>query len=102
MRAPCIPNRNRLASNPDLTNDHTASCLRCQAEAVRYRTLRRHLREMQSDLVLAPLGLQSTLSLGLTGAEVPSKRTVGRERAVAAAGLMAMAGAVALFRYRAV
>lgn len=94
-------NRSRFASNPDVANDHTSGCLRCQAEAVRYRALRRQLAMMRSDLVAAPAGLERSVvrSLGLE-VGVP-KKIVGRETAMAAAGLVVMAGAVALFRHRA-
>ena len=39
----CALRARRLAADPELRDDHVDSCLRCQAEAVRYRTMLRQL-----------------------------------------------------------
>jgi anti-sigma factor RsiW len=98
MTITCSIRSHRLAGDPDLNDAHIASCLRCQAEAARYRTLRRHLAELRNETVQAPPGFVPLVVSGLgTEADVPRKPG-GIEAAVAAAGLAAVAGAVALWR----
>ena len=101
MRIICLGNRTRLASDPDWRDGHVASCLRCQAEAVRYRSLRRQLGGLRYEVIPAPVGLESAVGRSFRSAAETPKKTVGRETAMAAAGLAAMAGALALLRHRA-
>lgn len=98
MSLACAVSSRRLAGDPDLRDDHIGSCLSCQVEAVRYRTLRRQLAMLRPQLIGAPAGLPALVrsSLG-SEAAMPNKQS-GRETVVAAAGLAAVAGAVALWR----
>ena len=100
MRAACFSNRLRLASDPSFSSGHVSECLRCQAEAAKYRTLLRYLMQMRGQLVPAPAGLGEVVGRGLSGVtDVPKKSRV-REVAFAATGVVAMAGAVTLWRRR--
>ena len=87
-----------LAGNPDLDDAHIASCLRCQAEAVRYRRLLRHLAELRTETVPAPAAFTTLVASGLGAEADRPKKAAGVDAAVAAAGLAAVAGAVALWR----
>lgn len=98
MTVACAIRSRRLAENPDREDAHVASCLRCQVEAVRYRTLLRQLRALGAETVVAPPGLTAVVRSGLSPRPSPPKKTAGKEAAVAAAGVMAVAGAVALWR----
>lgn len=100
MSAPCLQNRFRLASDPSATNDHIAECLRCQAEAAKYRTLLRQLSHMREELVPAPAGLPEAVERSLSRTMDSPKRSRAREVALASAGAVAMAGAVSLWRRR--
>ena len=101
MRSKCWGNRARYAGDADWTSDHAAQCLRCQAEASRYRTLARHLAGMEAELLAAPAGLERSVMSSLqTDADAP-KNTVVWDTAMAAAGAVAIAGALALLRHRA-
>lgn len=98
MSLACAVTSRRLVADPDLHDDHVATCLRCQVEAVRYRTLVRQLGALRSQTMSAPAGFCSLVETDLgRGTSVPKKPS-GREAAVAAAGLAAVAGAVALWR----
>lgn len=98
MSIACSVRSHRLAEDPDLHDAHIASCLRCQVEAVRYRALLRHLAELGTETVLAPPALVSLVAAGLGTEPDEPKRAAGIEAAVAAAGIAAVAGAVALWR----
>lgn len=77
---------------------HIDRCLRCQAEAVRYRTLSRQLAAMRTQLSPAPPALMSGVMDSLyPGAEVDAYGNEGPvvKAAAAAAGLAALAGASA-------
>lgn len=100
MIARCWLSRKRLVSNPDWRNAHVGTCLACQAEAVRYRSLRRQLAEMRSDVIPAPTGFEPAVAHSFRAVDGPPKKTVVRETAVAAAGLAAMVGAFAILRHR--
>ncbi|MEE9533425.1 MAG: hypothetical protein V3W06_03325, partial [Acidimicrobiia bacterium] len=64
------------------------------------RTLLRYLMQMRSQLVPAPAGLVEVVGRGLSRVtDVPKKSRV-REVAFAATGVVAMAGAVTLWRRR--
>jgi hypothetical protein len=98
MSLACAITARRLAANPDFKDDHAASCLRCQVEAVRYRTLVRQLGELGPQTMRAPAGFPGSVRAGLGIETALPKKQSGREAAVAAAGLAAVAGAVALWR----
>ncbi len=94
----CAVRSHRLAGDPDLNDGHIASCLHCQVEAVRYRTLRRQLALLRLQAVDAPPGFAGVIRSGLGEEPAVPKKASGVEAAVAAAGLAAVAGAVALWR----
>lgn len=98
MSLACTVTSRRLAGDPDLYDDHVATCLKCQVEAIRYRTLLRQLAALRPQIVGAPAGLPSGVRSGLGGESAVPKKQSAREAAVAAAGLAAVAGAVALWR----
>ena len=100
MSAACLQNRFRLASDPSASNDHISECLRCQAEAAKYRTLLRQLSQMRDELMPAPAGLPEVVARNLNRPVDEPKKFRVRETAFAAAGVAAMAGAVTLWRRR--
>ncbi len=63
MRATCklvalrLPDVDGIADLSPRLADHAASCLNCQAEAARYRSLRRRLGELETVTHTAPDGL---------------------------------------------
>lgn len=98
MSLACSLRSHRLAGNPELNDDHIASCLRCQVEAVRYRSLLRQLAVFRRESVDAPPGFAAVVRSGLGEKPLVPKKTSGVGAATAAAGLAAMAGVVALWR----
>lgn len=98
MTIACSVRSHRLTGDPDFHDPHIASCLRCQAEAVRYRTLLRHLAELGTETVAAPPALMPLVASGLGLEPDQPKKAAGIEAAMAAAGIAAVAGAVALWR----
>jgi len=94
----CAVRSHRLAGNPEFHDDHIAACLRCQVEAIRYRTLVSRLAGLRTELVAAPPALASSVRSGLGSEPAGPKKAAGIETAVAAAGIAAVAGAVALWR----
>lgn len=98
MRVACALRSRRLARDPDQRDNHINACLRCQTEAVRYRTVRRHLAALRSELAPAPPGLVTAFVATSSHSEPALKKTPGVEAAVATAGLAAVAGAIAIWR----
>jgi len=94
----CAITARRLVGDPDRKDDHVANCLRCQVEAVRYRSLVRQLGELRPQTVRAHAGFPGMVRSALGEGTVVPKKPPAREAAVAAAGLAAVAGAVALWR----
>jgi hypothetical protein len=94
----CAVNSVRLAGDPDRSDHHIDACLRCQVEAVRYRTLVRTLESLRTDIVPAPPGFVGVVRSGLSTDGPMPKKGPGIETAMAAAGLAAVA--VALWRRR--
>ncbi len=90
MSVACLVRSHRLANDPHLTDDHVSSCLRCQVEAVRYRTLVRSLGALREDLITAPPELASVVKSGLGEETLVPKKAPGIEAAVAAASLAAV------------
>jgi anti-sigma factor RsiW len=72
---------------------HVASCLRCQAEAARYRTLRRRLGSLSSEEMTAPETLLPSVVARIEREEAPAGTDprVGLRRAAVA--ISAAAGA---------
>jgi len=93
----CAIRSQRLASDPEMQDAHVDSCLRCQAEAVRYRSLIRQLATLRTELLPAPPGLVAAVA-GTSPTEPTTRKAVGREAVVATASLAAVAGAIALWR----
>ena len=104
MRLPDIGDPSELGTR---LAKHTATCLRCQAEAARYRSLRRHLAELSTVTYPAPQGSVSSVMGRLTDPVIEvarhTRQTV-RSRVVAvaaaSAAVMATAGTVALILRR--
>jgi hypothetical protein len=94
----CAATGRRLAGDPGFNDDHLAACLRCQVEAVRYRTLMRQLAALRPQTVGAPPGFPGIVRFGLGPEPEMPKKQSARDAAVAAAGMAAVAGAVALWR----
>ncbi|GMQ86733.1 MAG: hypothetical protein BMS9Abin07_2327 [Acidimicrobiia bacterium] len=104
MRLPAIEDPSELGTR---LGKHTASCLRCQAEAARYRSLRRHLAALSTVSYPAPEGFVPSVMGRLSDPVVEVVRRTGqtvksRVVAVAAAGaaVVATAGTLALVRRR--
>lgn len=76
---------------------HAATCLKCQAEAARYRTLQRSCRELAAALVPAPPGFEDSVGraiqlqpqVGAAGSRLPGVAAAGAA-AVVAAGTVAV------------
>ena len=98
MNVACTLDARRGVADPDAADEHVASCLRCQVEAIRYRHLLRRLGAMREEVIEAPVGLHPSVMARLSAGEDDHRKPIGREAAVAAAGLAAVAGAVALWR----
>lgn len=98
MSVACAVRAHWLAGNPEFHDDHIAACLRCQVEAIRYRRLVSRLAGLRTELVAAPPALASAVRSGLGSEPNLPKKAAGIETAVAAAGIAAVAGAVALWR----
>lgn len=101
----CWATRLRMAGLDDADDlsgrrgEHAATCLRCQAEAAKYRRLRRSLATLAGVVELAPPGLAGLVNQAVTG-EPEAGSTVGRLAGVAAAGAAAVvaAGTVVVLR----
>jgi anti-sigma factor RsiW len=80
---------------------HVSSCLRCQAESARYRSLRRNLAGLTSRLEPAPAGLAGQVSARITASEsVPDVLRSRPPRVAAATGVVvAVAGTLAMVRW---
>ena len=90
----CAWARRRLPQIPDRAPGgrsaaHIATCLRCQAEAGRYRSLHRHLGSLRQELVAAPADLSGRV---MTGIDAPLPAARGRRFEWVAAGAAALIG----------
>ncbi|MBT8201886.1 MAG: hypothetical protein HKN74_05360 [Acidimicrobiia bacterium] len=94
----CVVRSHLLAADPGRHDAHIDECLRCQAEAARYRTMLRSLAALQDTVVPAPAGLASAVGAHIGGLDHDPRKAAGREVAVAAAGVVAVASALALWR----
>jgi hypothetical protein len=101
----CWPTRVSLASlngGEELTGrrrEHAATCLRCQAEAVKYRRLRRELAGLGGVVAPAPRGLVAAVLQAIERDPAQAESQV-RRAGVAAAGAAAVvaAGTVVVLR----
>lgn len=78
---------------------HAGSCLRCQVEAVRRRSLARQLNDLGAEVVPAPEGFVDRVMAGIGGQGEELVRP-GSQKAFAAAGAAAILGAVTVWRLR--
>ena len=81
--------------------DHSGSCLRCQAEAARYRRLRRELGALGEDSSSAPERL--SVGVDLAVARIPqteSTKTIAKVVATVAGATAAAASVVAVAVWR--
>jgi anti-sigma factor RsiW len=108
MNVTCSIARMRM---PDLDSDrqlsgrlgrHTQTCLRCQAETARYRSLQRRLRHLSSEIVVAPEGIPEAVIREIGAPPVAVEAAASRSRirtvvtmAAASAAMAATAGTVA-------
>jgi hypothetical protein len=81
---------------------HAESCLRCQAEGVRYRSLHRGLRHLSGEVIVAPEQICEAVLHRIGAEAVPSDGRSRRSRiraaiamAAASAAMVATAGTVA-------
>ena len=76
---------------------HVETCLRCQAEAARYRALRRRLGAMSQDLMTAPITLVPSVvaRIETDRPEVSSDLRIGLRRAAVAVSAAAGAAVAA-------
>ena len=90
MRLPGVDSVDRLGER---LSTHVETCLRCQAEAARYRTLRRHLGALSRDELAAPATLVPSVVVRIDreAAESTTDPRVGLRRAAVA--ISAAAGA---------
>jgi anti-sigma factor RsiW len=87
---------------------HVETCLRCQAEAARYRTLRRRLGVLSRDTMTAPATLASSVAarIDVEESDAPAGRRVGLRRAAVAvsaaagAAVAATAGTIIVVGFR--
>jgi len=90
-----LPDHDGETSLPARVEVHLAHCLQCQAEAVRYRRLRRQLRRLDDRVFLAPATLAPAVAAGLGSEHHPSRR-VAVFGAAATGAVVVAAGAVAI------
>ena len=78
-------------------SSHVEACLRCQAEAARYRTLRRRLGALSDDVMAAPASLIPTVAarIELEESENPEDVRIGLRRAAVAVSAAAGAAVAA-------
>ena len=98
LNTACLVRSHLLAIDPGRHDNHIDECLRCQAEAARYRTMLRSLAALQDTIVPAPAGLAAAIDAHIGGLGDDPRRAAGRDVAVAAAGVVAVASALALWR----
>lgn len=86
---------------------HVSTCLSCQAEAARYRSLRRHLGALAEDALTAPDTLVPAIVAGMNEPFVDevaerrfSKRQAVAMSAAAGAAIAAAAGTAIVFGLR--
>jgi hypothetical protein len=81
--------------------EHTAACLRCQAEISRYRRLGRSLGLLADEVYLAPAGLAVAVEGRIADGGAAWEQAPGRASRVAAAAgaVVAAAGTVAMVRW---
>lgn len=109
MRTRCALVRWQLPSSPDGSvrgsHGHVETCLRCQAELAKYRSLQRRLAGLAAVVYDAPVGMSAGVlaeieAPRLAAEEAPPRRTATVVRvgvaAAAAGAAMAAATAVAL------
>jgi hypothetical protein len=82
---------------------HVSSCLRCQAESVRYRTLRRDLAALASRIETAPSGLAGEIAVRIhdasTASDAAAARSVRVGAGAAAGAVVAAVGTVVMVRW---
>ncbi len=81
-----------------LFGDHLANCLRCQAEAVRYRFMLRALSARQHVVTPAPEGFEAVVQ-GHLGESRSALRDLRDLEKVAAGAAVALAGAMVLVQW---
>jgi len=76
---------------------HVETCLRCQAEAARYRTLRRKLGSLEPEEITAPGALVPSVvsRISIEETDVSADRRVGLRRAAVAVSAAAGAAVAA-------
>lgn len=97
MNLACALSTRRIVEDPDRSDGHIETCLRCQVEAIRFRHLARRLSVLRTEVLAAPPGLHAAVMADLRDAGA-TKKSGSREAAAAVAGLAAAVGAVALWR----
>ncbi|MGB9358478.1 MAG: hypothetical protein WCC01_07975 [Acidimicrobiia bacterium] len=103
MNTRCTVVRMRLPSVDSIDDlgerlaGHVKSCLRCQAEAARYRTLRRRLGALSRDLATAPATLVPSVvaRIEIDEAETSADLRIGLRRAAVAVSAAAGAAVAA-------
>lgn len=94
VRLPGVDSADELG---DRLAGHVETCLRCQAEVARYRTLRRRLGALSRDLMTAPVTLVPSVAARLTTDEPEASQDlrVGLRRAAVAVSAAAGAAVAA-------
>ena len=92
-----LPGVDSVGDLGDRLAAHVETCLRCQAEAARYRTLRRRFGGLSRDEIPAPQSLVPSVitRIELEESDVPADRRVGLRRAAVAASAAAGAAVAA-------
>ncbi len=98
MRLPSLGGESGLA---EPLASHLEWCLRCQAEAARYRSLQRSLAGLSNEIERAPAGFAAAVETQITSDGTVSNPSPARLlRVVGAAGaVVAAAGTVAMVRW---
>jgi len=92
-----LPGVDSVAELGDRLAGHAETCLRCQAEAARYRTLHRRLGSLSGELLNAPATLVPTVVARIepVEAQVSDERRAGFRRAAVAVSAAAGAAVAA-------
>lgn len=85
---------------PTSADGHISTCIRCQAEVVRYRSVVRDLGALRHELATAPMNTAQTVLAGLDRSSGAPRRRRTIETAAATGAVVAVAGALAFAGWR--
>lgn len=88
------------ADGPTSADGHIATCIRCQAEVTRYRSVARNLAALRREVTAAPAGTTQNVLARLARPPRGQRRRRTIEAAAATGAVVAVAGALAVAGWR--